>query len=512
MESASPTEGSFPSMMESSTRKEPLYRRRSQHRPGLVIAMPPRRSRPSSVTVDAKQALDGLKRHSLVITPLSPDSEDDSPRYPPPLLPAPKAPRLIPIRETTTVEESSPKNLHPFTTIPIHKRRRSDIPFIAPSSKLPTSVSNTHNTGSSSSSYSTSSKVTDTAAQPSALIRSKTFTGLFSRSRSGLPLPSKITTSTSASNLLTTAPPIPPRSAARIVCTPASPTPSFPCHAFEHPRPAPRPPTRLLSSLKTRQRVFTSPAGTETDTKGRSIGGTETEDRGDDRGLGRRKSSLGQRWSLRTSGPPALSGSLPRSKTFGPLSSGWKSHSHGLGLADSEVHQPEGQEVSEVPTNIRQIHTARPTSYWSGRLSALQDRFRNEDFTVADRLTSLEQLTTTSTANANKNNCPLPPTHDPVPTANMHSLATLSGGPQPLSADDRRLRRAFIHLRNLCITEEAKESLADFQHQYATTAKEPAALSVAGAVKEKNRLLGKIMGRTSKKKEKQKQKTEEVPA
>lgn len=72
------------------------------------------------------------------------------------------------------------------------------------------------------------------------------------------------------------------------------------------------------------------------------------------------------------------------------------------------------------------IRTAQPTSYWLGRLTAISDRCRTE------------ALVGTSSSNT---------VHD---NSNMHD-------------ESRRIRYSFVHLRNLCCTREATESLDKFQ-------------------------------------------------
>ncbi|KAL9122843.1 MAG: hypothetical protein Q9187_000600 [Circinaria calcarea] len=76
------------------------------------------------------------------------------------------------------------------------------------------------------------------------------------------------------------------------------------------------------------------------------------------------------------------------------------------------------------PNNPRQITAAQLPTYWLGRLTSLSDRFRTE--ALADSLSSSDGM------------------HD----------------------DGRRMKRVFIHLNSLCVTEEAKESLEKFRVLY----------------------------------------------
>ena len=71
-----------------------------------------------------------------------------------------------------------------------------------------------------------------------------------------------------------------------------------------------------------------------------------------------------------------------------------------------------------------QIFEAQSSPYWSGRVMALSDRFRTEELMAPSGIRS-----------------------------NMHD-------------DTRRMRRVFIHLRSLCMTDEARDSLAAFQKKY----------------------------------------------
>ncbi|KAI9764694.1 MAG: hypothetical protein M1840_008086 [Geoglossum simile] len=77
--------------------------------------------------------------------------------------------------------------------------------------------------------------------------------------------------------------------------------------------------------------------------------------------------------------------------------------------------------LAALTPNPRQVREAQPASYWSGRFTALNDRFCNENM----------------------------------------ALTTSKRMPE-----DRRTRRIFILLENLCVTKEAKESLKNFQSVY----------------------------------------------
>jgi hypothetical protein len=94
------------------------------------------------------------------------------------------------------------------------------------------------------------------------------------------------------------------------------------------------------------------------------------------------------------------------------------------------------------PRNLLQVHNAEPQAYWSGRLCALADRYRNEELA--------RQLSGSS--------------HTPKSqTDKMHTL----------EASDARIYRAFEYLHTMCATAEAKDSLTLFQYQYADMMKMP---------------------------------------
>lgn len=90
---------------------------------------------------------------------------------------------------------------------------------------------------------------------------------------------------------------------------------------------------------------------------------------------------------------------------------------------------------TSTQTSTGQISNAEPTSYWCGRMSALLDRYRNEDLT--NSLNNINQKSETDKLN--------------TPSANV-----------------ARLRRALEHLHSQCITIEARESFSRFQCHFAS--------------------------------------------
>ncbi len=87
--------------------------------------------------------------------------------------------------------------------------------------------------------------------------------------------------------------------------------------------------------------------------------------------------------------------------------------------------------------NLQEVHDAETQAYWSGRLCALLDRFRNEELN--------QHLSNTSGY---------------TPKAQTDKMHTIEAG-------EARIFRAFAHLRTFCATQEAKDSLTIFQYAYA---------------------------------------------
>ncbi|KAI9860222.1 MAG: hypothetical protein M1824_003222 [Vezdaea acicularis] len=166
-------------------------------------------------------------------------------------------------------------------------------------------------------------------------------------------------------------------------------------------------------------------------------------------------------------GPPIPRTSmLPRSKTMGSLLLPQQTRDPGskssFGYRDRgtpEIPQPEPERhrkpagidkskrrsttfFSPKPlpvftTNPRQIKGYQHGSYWAGRFVALYDRFRTEDMNNPDGSVRDKAV-----------------------------VPALYGGPK-MTADEKRIKRAFIHLRSLCLNEGAKKSLEQFQFEWA---------------------------------------------
>ncbi|KAK3703687.1 hypothetical protein LTR37_014265 [Vermiconidia calcicola] len=99
-----------------------------------------------------------------------------------------------------------------------------------------------------------------------------------------------------------------------------------------------------------------------------------------------------------------------------------------------------------TPSPLKIWHS-EPPAYWSGRLSALLDRYRNEDLHTSNLLS------------------PSSSTH--------HTPKSQTDALHAPEATTARLRRAFEYLHSQCGSQEAQESLGHFQVQYAANLKVP---------------------------------------
>lgn len=93
-----------------------------------------------------------------------------------------------------------------------------------------------------------------------------------------------------------------------------------------------------------------------------------------------------------------------------------------------------------------QVTTAEPAAYWCGRISALLDRYRNEDLASSIPSPSKPSFTRAKSE-----------------TDKLHTPA----------ANTARLRRALEHLHSQCLTEEARDSFVKFQTQFAAAQNQP---------------------------------------
>lgn len=175
---------------------------------------------------------------------------------------------------------------------------------------------------------------------------------------------------------------------------------------------------------------------------------------------------------------------IPKSRTMGMLSSLTSSFSRSnLNLSTSSSRQTSVSSArstfsmsstSPLPvfiTNTRQIHTAQPNSYWSGRFQALNDRFHNELLENALQDSKIMRRYTDQSP---------PPQAIHLPTLEKSNGKTTKQERVTnfeeiedtcsafISEDQGKcIRRVFVHLEALCVTSEAKKSLWEWQLAYA---------------------------------------------
>ena len=129
---------------------------------------------------------------------------------------------------------------------------------------------------------------------------------------------------------------------------------------------------------------------------------------------------------------PQADPSNPRQVSVSPLA---YPHSHSL--------HPQNAIPETTNTNLApQVFEAMGPIWWLGRCTSLHDRFRTSALPDPP-----------STPNTND-----PPSPSPAPS--FSSTESLN---QPMHDDARRTRRVYIHLRSLCMTDEAKQSLDEFK-------------------------------------------------
>jgi hypothetical protein len=125
-------------------------------------------------------------------------------------------------------------------------------------------------------------------------------------------------------------------------------------------------------------------------------------------------------------------------------------------------------------TNIRQIHVAKPSPYWCGRFQALQDRFHNEVLNAAledpkafDCYVSAR--TPTPTLVNSKFNRDSKGKGKPNSSSEQHGHRKSQSAIDRSIAEDeeRRTKKVFLHLEALCVTNEAKKSLWEWQLAFA---------------------------------------------
>lgn len=178
---------------------------------------------------------------------------------------------------------------------------------------------------------------------------------------------------------------------------------------------------------------------------------------------------------------------LTKSRTMSVLStltSSFSKSSLTLSTSRSNLHDsytnPNRVTSNPLPTfttNVRQISTAQPPSYWVGRYVALHDRFRSEILTPT-YLDSSKLRTWCQEAPDVPDDFP---EDQPYPT--LHDQTEYERDAEKLA------RRVFVHLEALCLTNEARKSLKAFQQAYARQVDCEALLPIGGCMVDKESVL-----------------------
>lgn len=133
-------------------------------------------------------------------------------------------------------------------------------------------------------------------------------------------------------------------------------------------------------------------------------------------------------------------------------------------------NKPSSLPLPIFTTNIRQISTSMPTSYWLGRFQALHDRFRAENLDLDFRSSSaLGKWYNISIIDA------------PV----------VNGINNPGESDELLAKKIFIYLESLCTNIEARKNLKVFQQAYARKMGCEALLPVGGTMVDSPSLMAK---------------------
>lgn len=141
------------------------------------------------------------------------------------------------------------------------------------------------------------------------------------------------------------------------------------------------------------------------------------------------------------------------------------------------------------------IHCAKTNCYWMGRYIALSDHARNAALPLASNLDPPTTKSTPGTPTSSRSTPRHPSTAKVLSRSDHH---------HPMHDASRRDKAVFAHLRELCTTGEARESLAVFQGLLAEvlgeTGKRGAGerrvrKSLSGGVREKKGWLEGLMGK-----------------
>jgi hypothetical protein len=151
--------------------------------------------------------------------------------------------------------------------------------------------------------------------------------------------------------------------------------------------------------------------------------------------------------------------------------------------------------MSRYTTDTLQINGAMINSYWCGRFQALSDRFHREVLMDSEMLQKHIMIDSSS---------PCTPASS-IRGRYNHKSRTLEEDAQNISpstmagkrfveAQDRRSTRAFLHLQALCTTNEARQSLWNFQLLFARMRDKPNLLPKGGKMTDDH---GSWIGRVS---------------
>lgn len=120
-----------------------------------------------------------------------------------------------------------------------------------------------------------------------------------------------------------------------------------------------------------------------------------------------------------------------------------------------------GPSTESFPEDGLRLSTAQPSSYWCGRFQAIHDRFGNEVIKSIVEDNQLIQHHSLSGSAKPKGY------HRFLRQPNQVPLTSLLP-PTPFTEDpDTRIKRVFAQLELYCVTNEAKNSLWEWQVQYA---------------------------------------------
>jgi len=159
------------------------------------------------------------------------------------------------------------------------------------------------------------------------------------------------------------------------------------------------------------------------------------------------------------------------------------------------------------------IREPQSSAYWSGRFTALHDRFHSE-LLFPSNLSVLIEAHNSRSAIQNESPSPagakslakstslyLRPSATTADIMHNHgrddSRSTAEMDARLLLDDDNRCRRIFLHLEALCVTPKARRSLHLFQQDYARKHKRSALLPIGGSMEDQGFVARLFSGRRS---------------